>query len=313
MIKTLIKCADLRSIPLSIATAFAGGAAAALTGDFDFFSFSLCVVFAALVQILGNFMTRYSNICRHRDDAELYIIDFSVGHDDPAKLTLNMGITFIGLVSVLFGFALIAMGGWILLIVGALIALYLYVLNFGPHPLTTSPWAIILVFIFFGPVGTISTTYIMDNHAAPDPLIWVDFYPSLILSFIVGFYACNTILFYTVGSYKIDIEHGKRTISTIFGRRTAIGLMIFNLMLTVALGALFAAMFPILYWWIPLGLIVIAAVISSGIVLHLTRIKDESFWNYQLFLNCVPMVLTILLFLFYVIYGAANPRHLQYF
>lgn len=103
MVKTLLKCADLQTLPVGIASVLAGAAAAAVNGNFEWLTVSVCLLFIVCFQITANIVHRYSVVLQHSGEhVEEYIQYSQREMQFPLKKVLREGIGVMGMLTIIF-------------------------------------------------------------------------------------------------------------------------------------------------------------------------------------------------------------------
>lgn len=316
MIKTLIKSADLLSLPLGLATVMGGGASAALMGNFEIVQFSLCLVFVIFFQITANLFHRYADSMNNNGEVvERYIRYFREKEEYPSRTILREGLNAMSLLTLMAGMALITMGGPIVLIPGALLMTTVYFNSAGPRPLSATPCNYLITFLFFGPFGVFVTCYLQAVHQAVDGLQWHDIGPALFMGIIVGLMAGNSILMYNYKSYENDMHHGKHTLVTVIGlKKTQIFFIAAGaLMFITSLAATLVFNVGFMLW--PIIVCAIPFIINTiiGVNLHKQSTEMGSLWMMQRYYNWMVLAMTVLLFIIFSFYGEADMRDIQFF
>lgn len=146
------------SIPVLI-----GSVCAFRSGHFLFLPAFLCLMFALWSQIAANFFNDYFDFKKGVDDADRVGPDRALasGWIAPGHLFAGAVIT-LGIGS-LFGLGLIPFGGWNLIWVGVISAIFCYLYTAGPCPLSYIGLGDLLVVIFFGLVPVFFTDYVQSR------------------------------------------------------------------------------------------------------------------------------------------------------
>lgn len=195
---------------------FAGTACAQLHGHAEFFPATLCLLFVIFAQLAGNFYYRYFN------ERELCLNPHPLvkAHIREDILPILKECSFaMLLVAITIGWALVAMGGWKALVVGAFILAVGWLTCAGKYPLLRTPFGVLCSFFMFGPVAVLTTGMFQLTHDS-EPLLWDDMVPSFYMSAVVGLVCINATLLYSYATYNQDLLSGKDSFVTMYGRKT---------------------------------------------------------------------------------------------
>ncbi len=148
---------------------------------------------------------------------------------------VDRAVKILGGVLVLISLALVAIGGWVVLAIGAASVAAAYLYMGGPKPLAYTPWSELVVFIFFGLVAVNGTYYLQTGTVS--------------LISMIGGCACGSIgaSVLIVNNWR-DIQHdasvGRRTLAVLLGARPYTMLYIGSLVLPFLLIAGIVVLFP---------------------------------------------------------------------
>ena len=218
-IKIWIECARLRTLPVSVAGVIMASGIAVLYHRFEWLPALLCFAFAVLAQVVSNFANEY--------------YDFRRGTDKKARLGPRRGVTegditpglllrvTIGTLAVAcaVGCGLIPFGGWWLIPVGILIAVFAFAYSAGPYPLSYHGLGDVAVLVFFGLVPVNLTFYLQAGYFAP---------LAILASVTIGLMGVNVLLVNNYRDADDDREAHKRTTVVIFGRKVASAAYLIN-------------------------------------------------------------------------------------
>jgi 1,4-dihydroxy-2-naphthoate octaprenyltransferase len=258
-----IGAARLRTLPLAVSPVVVGTGAAIIVGDdFHWVLALCCLAVAVALQIGVNFANDYSDGIRGTDD-------FRVG---PTRLTASGRVSPRAvLIAALIFFAIAALVGlavvirtqhWWFLIVGAVSIVAAWFYTGGKRPYGYAGFGEIFVFLFFGPVATIGTTYVQLG-AAP--------WESWLASIGVGFLACGVLVTNNLRDIEQDRVAGKKTLSVRIGRRGSQVLYTILMLLPFAIALVIAQVYPIAW----LTLLVLLATLSSTLIVWTYRSPRE--------------------------------------
>ena len=218
-IKIWIECARLRTLPVSVAGVIMASGIAVLYHRFEWLPALLCFAFAVLAQVVSNFANEY--------------YDFRRGTDKKGRVGPRRGVTegditpglllraTIGTLAVAcaVGCGLIPFGGWWLIPVGILIAVFAFAYSAGPYPLSYHGLGDVAVLVFFGLVPVNLTFYLQAGYFAP---------LAILASVTIGLMGVNVLLVNNYRDVDDDREAHKRTTVVIFGRKVASAASLIN-------------------------------------------------------------------------------------
>lgn len=222
----------LSSIMMGIGAVLAGTACAALRGNTEVLPATLCIIFVIFAQLAGNFSYRYFDVS-HSCGTEIdnMIAKHSTRNSSYFLREGSIACLFLALMC---GLALIAMGGWWVIVAGAFIAVLGWLTMSGNLPLLRTPYGIICPFILFGPMCVIPTSLLQSMHEATEPLNWFDITPSLYMSIVIGLMCVNATMLYSYSNYYLDKRNSKDTFVATCGRKVTRIVFIVNCILYTA-------------------------------------------------------------------------------
>lgn len=248
--KAWLEATRPRTLPVSVAGVVAAGGCAAFYGQFRILPFLICLIFALLAQIVSNFANEY--------------FDFKNGSDKKGREGFRRGVTegditpkamrnaTYGLLAMdcLIGLTLIIWGGFWLIAVGLFIALFALAYSAGPYPLSRHALGELAVFIFYGLIPVIMTTYVQMGSFKGWTL-------SLPVAAAIGFMAMNVLIVNNYRDVEDDKAAGKVTTVVKFGRPVMANLYFVNgIFAIVCIFIAGVSRFPII--WLLAGILVYA-------------------------------------------------------
>jgi 1,4-dihydroxy-2-naphthoate octaprenyltransferase len=258
--KMWIEGARLRTLPLAVAPVAIGSGAAATMHGFSAPLALLCLVVALALQIGVNYSNDYSDGVRGTDD-------FRVG---PPRLTgsgaaaprrvLAVAIAFFAIAGLAGLIIVLVTAQWWMIAVGvaAIVAAWFY--TGGKNPYGYAGFGELFVFVFFGLVATLGTTYVQAGFV--NDQAWLG-------AVGTGFISCAVLVVNNIRDIATDTKAGKKTLSVRIGRVPSIVLFCFLLLVPFGIAALIAVFYPVA-WLVQLGLLLalpaclIAATAQTG-------------------------------------------------
>ena len=218
----------LRTLPAAVAPVILGSGAAAATGHLSVVRVLLAAGVALALQVGCNLANDYSDGVRGTDDERSGPPRLTAsGQVAPGTVKLA-AFVFFGL-GALLGLALVVLSGhWWLLIIGAAAIAAAWFYTGGPRPYGYAGLGEVFVFVFFGLVATVGTTYVQAGTVPG----WL--WPS---ACGIGLLACSLLMVNNLRDIDTDPHHGKMTLAVRLGEQGARRAFFAMLYLPLLLGA----------------------------------------------------------------------------
>jgi 1,4-dihydroxy-2-naphthoate polyprenyltransferase len=244
-IKLWVEGARLRTLPLAIAPVALGAGIAKADSAFNLGLTLLALAVALFLQIGVNFANDYSDGIRGTDAKRVGPLRLTGSGSTKPELVKNTAFAFFGLAA-LAGLAIVLITGfWWLIAVGVACIVAAWYYTGGKKPYGYSGFGEIAVFVFFGLVATVGTTYI-QTHSVDQT--------SLILGSALGLFASAVLMVNNIRDRELDQHVGKRTLAVKIGATWSKVLFLAMLWLPMLLLTLVALVYPslALVWFIVL-------------------------------------------------------------
>ena len=258
-----VGAARLRTLPLAVTPILIGtGAAMIVDGLFHWVLALLCLVVSVSLQIAVNYANDYSDGIRGTDD-------FRVG---PARLTgagrakprtvLIVSLGFLALAAVA-GLALtIRTQQWWLIAVGAVCIVAAWFYTGGKRPYGYNALGELFVFVFFGLVATVGTTFV-QVLAVPQEA-WFG-------GVAAGLLACAVLLANNLRDIDQDRVAHKRTLTVLIGRRWTRVLFTVLILVPFVISSYLGLFYPIAW----LALLALLAALPAILIVWTYRLPRE--------------------------------------
>jgi 1,4-dihydroxy-2-naphthoate polyprenyltransferase len=254
-LKIWLLAARPRTLTAAVIPVMIGSALAYRDGFFNPTVAVIALICAFLLQIGSNLANDLFDYLSGADTRErkgpMRVV--ASGLVTPAQMKIALVVVF-GL-AFLFGLYLINIGGWPILVIGIASIIVAIAYTGGPYPLGYYGWGDLMVFLFFGLIGTVGTYYVQTLQLS---------LTAFLVSIPVGALITNILIVNNYRDVETDAQAGKRTTAVIFGKKFARSE--FTILLFSAYGIpLFIWLFSDMSAWIllpffsfPLGLRVLA-------------------------------------------------------
>jgi len=204
-----ISGARIRTLPLAFAPVAIGSGAASITDQFNAPVALLCLVVALALQIGVNYSNDYSDGVRGTDDYRVGPARLTgSGAADPKKV-LAVALAFFALSGVAGIVIVVLTSAWWMLAVGAVAIVAAWFYTGGRRPYGYAGLGEVVVFIFFGLVATLGTTYVQTGTFSQE---------SLLGGIGIGLISCAVLVVNNIRDIATDTLAGKKTLSVRMGR-----------------------------------------------------------------------------------------------
>jgi 1,4-dihydroxy-2-naphthoate polyprenyltransferase len=257
-----IQGARLRTLPLAIAPVVLGVSSAILAGAWNLGLALLALVVALALQIGVNFANDYSDGIRGTDDVRVGPARLTgSGRVKPELVKRAAWIAF-ALAGVAGVIVVVLTAQWELLLIGAAAIAAAWFYTGGARPYGYRGLGEIVVFVFFGPVATVGTAWLLIGSIPVE---------SWLTGSAAGFFASAVLLVNNIRDIDQDRLAHKRTLAVWLGPVVSKVLLIVLLMLPYVIVGVLSFVFV----WAPLVLLTgIITIVVIVIVLLSKTPKD---------------------------------------
>jgi 1,4-dihydroxy-2-naphthoate octaprenyltransferase len=225
-----------RTLPAAVAPVLAGTGVAAYTHDAVWWKALLALLVSLALQVGVNYANDYSDGIRGTDAdrvGPLRLVGSGLASPGAVKRAAFLAFAVAGVL----GLVLAASTAWWLVAVGALCILAAWFYTGGSHPYGYLGLGEVMVFVFFGLVAVVGTTYVQSQAFT---------LPALYAAVGIGALACAILVANNLRDIPTDREVGKRTLAVVLGDERTRGL--YALLVGVALVALIGVVLATSPW-----------------------------------------------------------------
>jgi len=230
-----------RTLPAAVAPVLAGSAVAAYVDGFVGWKAALALVVSLALQVGVNYANDYSDGIRGTDDVRvgpLRLVGSKVATPGAVKQAAFLAFGVAGVA----GLVLTATTAWWLVAVGVACILAAWFYTGGKKPYGYLALGEVMVFVFFGLVAVMGTTYVQVQA-------WQ--WPALYAGIGVGALACDILVVNNLRDIPTDTSAGKRTLAVLLGAERTRGL--YAILVFAAVCAVIAVA-AATTWWALIGL-----------------------------------------------------------
>ena len=258
-----IAAARLRTLPLAITPVLIGTGAATLVDERLHGVIALaCLAVAFALQIGVNYANDYSDGIRGTDDVRVGPGRLTGGRKAKPRTVLIVALSFFALAA-LVGLAIVVRTGqWWLLAVGAVCIIAAWFYTGGKRPYGYNAMGELFVFVFFGLVATLGTTWVQVQVIPQEA--WFG-------AVAAGLLACAVLLANNLRDIDQDRLAGKRTLSVLIGRRPTQILFTLFVLAPFGISAFLALVYPVAW----LTLVALLGALSAVLIVWTYRTPRE--------------------------------------
>jgi 1,4-dihydroxy-2-naphthoate polyprenyltransferase len=251
-----IQGARLRTLPAAIAPVLIGTAAAYELQSFRLLNAILAALVALLLQIGVNYANDYSDGIRGTDEDRVGPLRL-VGSGAARPVHVKWAAFGAFGLAMIFGLVLVLMTqSWWLILVGIGCVLAAWGYTGGKNPYGYMGFGDLFVFVFFGLVATLGTTYTQAGQVS---------LPAVIGAIGTGLIACALLMANNVRDIPTDTAAGKRTLAVRLGDRHARESYVLMLAVAILLVVILAPTKP---WMLIVLLLIPACLMPAWIMVN---------------------------------------------
>ena len=196
-----------RTLPAAVVPVLVGAACASGLDNTVWWRAALALIVSLALQVGVNYANDYSDGIRGTDDVRVGPVRLVASGLAPAKAVKQAAFSAFGVAAVA-GLVLAATTSWWLIAVGAAALLAAWFYTGGPKPYGYLGLGELFVFVFFGLVATIGTTYGVAQQVTS---------LSIVMGCAVGALACALLVINNLRDIPTDREVGKKTLAVRLG------------------------------------------------------------------------------------------------
>jgi 1,4-dihydroxy-2-naphthoate octaprenyltransferase len=234
-LKLWVEGARLRTLPLAIAPVAIGAGAADSVQAFDLTLSALALAVALFLQIGVNYANDYSDGIRGTDDYRVGPLRLTGSESVRPEAVKLAAFAFFGLAAA-SGLAIVLITGmfWLIAVgLAAIVAAWFY--TGGKNPYGYAGLGELAVFVFFGLVATIGTTFVQVG--------FIEF--NAVLGGIAsGLFASAVLMVNNIRDIETDRLASKKTLAVLLGKKAATGLFLVMIWTPFVLLAFFTLLYP---------------------------------------------------------------------
>ena len=234
-LKLWVEGARLRTLPLAIAPVAIGAGAADSVQAFDLTLSLLALAVALFLQIGVNYANDYSDGIRGTDDYRVGPLRLTGSKSVRPEAVKLAAFAFFGLAAA-SGLAIVLITGmfWLIAVgLAAIVAAWFY--TGGKNPYGYAGLGELAVFVFFGLVATIGTTFVQVG--------FIEF-NAVLGGMASGLFASAVLMVNNIRDIETDKLASKKTLAVLLGKKAATGLFLVMIWAPFVILGFFTLLYP---------------------------------------------------------------------
>ena len=258
-----VGAARLRTLPLAVTPILIGtGAAMLVTDEFHWVIALFCLIVSVSLQIGVNYANDYSDGVRGTDDHRVGPQRLTASRKVKPRAVLRVALLFFAIAAIAGLAITIRTQQWWLIAVGAVCILAAWFYTGGKRPYGYYGLGELFVFVFFGLVATVGTTFV-QVLAVPQEA-WFG-------GVAAGLLACAVLLANNLRDIDQDRAARKRTLTVLIGRRWTRVLFTVLILVPFVISSYLALFYPIAW----LALLALLAALPAILIVWTYRLPRE--------------------------------------
>ena len=234
-LKLWVEGARLRTLPLAIAPVAIGTGAADSVQAFDLTLSLLALAVALFLQIGVNYANDYSDGIRGTDDYRVGPLRLTGSKSVRPEAVKLAAFAFFGLAAA-SGLAIVLITGmfWLIAVgLAAIVAAWFY--TGGKNPYGYAGLGELAVFVFFGLVATIGTTFVQVGYIE---------FNAVLGGIASGLFASAVLMVNNIRDIETDKLASKKTLAVMLGKKTATGFFLVMIWTPFVILSFFTLLYP---------------------------------------------------------------------
>ncbi len=208
-----------RTLPAAVAPVLAGSGAASAIGQFSWWKSLLALVVSLALQVGVNYANDYSDGIRGTDERRVGPMRL-VGSGAAAPGAVKRAAFGCFALAGVAGLALAAVTTWWLIPFGVAAVAAAWFYTGGPKPYGYAGYGELFVFVFFGLLAVLGTTYVNSARITPS---------AVAAAIGIGLLACALLMVNNLRDVGTDVHSGKRTLAVLLGDRLARSVLVLTI------------------------------------------------------------------------------------
>jgi len=265
------------TLSAAAAPVFIGSIVATRENSFHFVTLLVILVAAIAIQIASNLINDYYDFKKGLDKENRLGPRRAISEGTVTPKAMKQAISIVIIIALLSGLYLVAIGGLPIILIGLFALFFAWLYTATPYSLSYLGIADIFVLLFFGPIATVGTTYLLTNTFSPT---------SFWLGMINGSISMAILTVNNLRDIESDRKAGKKSLIVRLGKRFGEYEYLF----------LYILAFPFL-WMTAYARLSYIIILAGGLLFLKLKTTNGKEYNKMLILTGLSNILFVVLFL----------------